>query len=328
MKRLTFNTTPITLCEEALCTKISAVPVDSDRLPLYLSGRYDILSCQTEHGQAFALFSPKRQSSLMVRQIIANANWIHQVLTLPAIFVADSLERYKRARLRQQRFNFIIANTETHLPDWSVQRTEYAPEPKKIREGLGLSAQRLLLAYLNHLFTTSITLASVKELFGFSKVTTIAAFDELENTGLARRESLPGTRGQQLLFNESGRALWDKAMPLLKTPVRAKIGIDELPPRFQKIESGETALSSLSMLNPPEQSVFAFYGSANEVASLKRESVPIEDGRYLIELWKHPPLLPGLEKLDPLTTIITTFDIANDPRVEGEHEDILEKFKW
>lgn len=39
-------------------------------------------------------------------------------------------------------------------------------------------------------------------------------------------------------------------------------------------------------------------------------------------------LLPGLDKLDPLSTIITTLDIANDERVAGEQDEILENFKW
>lgn len=82
------------------------------------------------------------------------------------------------------------------------------------------------------------------------------------------------------------------------------------------------------MLNPPPQETFAFYGSAAKRLSLKKHQVVLDDGKYIIEFWKHPPLLPGLDKLDPLSTIITTLDIANDERVAGEQDEILENFKW
>jgi len=207
-------------------------------------------------------------------------------------------------------------------------RTNYVPQEKRVRNGIGLAAQRILLAHFNHLFPGDITLTSVRQLLGFSKITTIAAFNEMEKSDLAQREAIPGQRGQRLSFPMSGRLLWDHVRPLLKSPVRSKIGVDELPAGLTLIPSGETALANISMLNPPQQEVLAFYGSAADTTKLKKKAVPADDGTYLVELWKHPPLLPGLNNLDPLTTLITTFDIANDPRVEGEHEDILENFKW
>lgn len=314
--------------EKAINTKLTVADANTNVLPLIISGRYDFVVCTREDGFRFVLAYLKGNATATIRQIIRSCSSSSQLLNLPIICAFTELERYKRARLRAQHFNFIVLDTEVHLPDMGIVQTAYATSPKPIRNGIGLAAQRILLAHMNHLFSADITITSVHHLFGFSKVTTIAAFDELERAGIALRESLVGRRGQRLDFRPNGRALWDKVRPLLKTPVRAKIGLDELPDGFTFFPSGETALASQSMLNPPEQAVFAFYGSAAEVALLKKRAVANEDGKYLIELWKHPPLLPRLSKLDPLSTIITTLDIANDERVAGEQDEILENFKW
>ena len=312
---------------QAIGMPIKATPFSSALLPP-LFAKYELAKVEFGDKTTFLALIDKQQFPTRVKQAIGQAQWAGKTLGIRAVYVSPRMDRLMRFRMREKQAEFIDLSSEIHLPSLGRIAREKVREPKPISDKPGFPAQRIVLAKLNHLLTEPLTADTLREQFGYSSVTIIAALKELELQGIIRRESLPNSRRQSITFATSGRTLWDKISPLLSNPITEKIAVDTLPDSFIRIHSGETALSEISMLNPPEQESLAFYGSAAARKSLKDRQVVLDDGRYVIEFWRYPPLLPGRTGLDPLSTILATRDIACDERVAGEHEEILENFRW
>ena len=306
---------------------IKVLPFSSSTLPPVFS-RYELAKVEQDKNNAFIALIDRQLFPTRVKQAIGHTQWATKLLQLHAVYVSPGMNRLMRFRLREKHAEFIDLSSEVYLPALGRMVRESAHTPKMVRQMPGFPAQRIVLAFLNHLLPTPITADSIRTLFGYSSVTVISALKELETQGLIYRRQLAQSRKQEIVFVHLGRALWDKASSWIKSPVGEKIALDALPDGFTKIRSGETALSDISMLNPSLQETYAFYGTAAERQSLKRHQVVLDDGKYVIEFWKHPVLLPGMKKLDPLSTILATRNIANDDRVAGEQDEILEKFKW
>ncbi|MCQ2390506.1 MAG: hypothetical protein MJ240_03700 [Kiritimatiellae bacterium] len=60
----------------------------------------------------------------------------------------------------------------------------------------------------------------------------------------------------------------------------------------------------------------------------KANTAPPEEAAVIVEVWHYPPLLSGRNKLDALSIWLTTRDIADDERVQGEREDMMAEFQW
>ena len=312
---------------QAIGMPIKATPYSSALLPP-LFAKYELAKVEFGDKTTFLALIDKQQFPTRVKQAIGQAQWAGKTLGIRAVYVSPRMDRLMRFRMREKQAEFIDLSSEIHLPSLGRIAREKVREPKPISDKPGFPAQRIVLAKLNHLLTEPITADMLREQFGYSSVTIIAALKELELQGIIRRESVPYSRKQSITFTTSGRSLWNKISPLLSNPISEKIAVDTLPDSFIRIHSGETALSEISMLNPPEQESLAFYGSAAERKTLKDQQVVLDDGKCIIEFWRYPPLLPGCTSIDPLSTILVTRDIANDERVAGEHEEILENFKW
>lgn len=311
----------------AIGLPIKVTPYASNLLPP-LFARYELAKVEFGDKASFLALIDKQQFPTRVKQAIGQAQWAGNTLGIHAVYVAPHMDRLMRFRMREKQAEFIDLSSEIYMPSLGRIARESVREPKPISDKPGFPAQRIVLAKLNHLLAEPITADSLRKQFGYSSVTIIAALKELELQGIIRRESLPNSRKQSITFTTTGHALWNKISPLLTNPISERIAVDTLPDSFARISGGETALSDISMLNPPEQETIAFYGTAAERKKLKDQQVVLDDGKYIIEFWRYPPLLPGRASIDPLSTILVTRDIANDERVAGEHEEILENFKW
>ena len=308
-------------------TTVKAEPYSSPLLPP-LFAKYVLAKVELSDKTIFLALIDKQQFPTRVKQAIGQIQWARDTLGIHAVYVAPRMDRLMRFRMREKQSEFIDLSSEIYMPSLGRIARESVRGPKPISDKPGFPAQRIVLAKLNHLLTEPITADTLREQFGYSTVTIIAALKELELQGIIRRENLPNSRKQSIIFTTIGRSLWDKISPLLSNPISEKIAVDTLPASFNRIRSGETALAENSMLNPSEQEFLAFYGSAAERKALKDQQVVLDDGKYVIEFWRYPPLLPGRVNIDPLSTILVTREIANDERVAGEHEEILENFKW
>lgn len=186
---------------------------------------------------------------------------------------------------------------------------------------LGVAAQMILLAYLNRQ-NDGVSIAEAVGLTGYTRVSVIKAFDELEYFGLAMRDRAT----HKLVFAEDRKGLFEKARSLMRNPKRRTLFLDGLPQGLVAVRAGTDALSDISMLAP---------GTSREYAALSSDvlkrtdlvEVPRESAAVRLELWHYRPAFVYGDRIDPLSLCLSLAD-EKDDRVQGEVEEVLEGFKW
>lgn len=244
-----------------------------------------------------------------------------QLLGLPVVYVAKRLESYNRLRLLGRKIPFIVPGRQLYLPFINTILSDVGVKKVKEFSSLGVVAQMLLLASLN-LQKRTFSIAEAVRLTGYTRISVMKAFDELEYFGLAMRDR--ATR--HLVFREDRRALFDEARSLLKNPCRRRISLEFLPDDLAVIKSGIDALSDISMIAPGDCREYAVLSSE----ALKRKDlveVPRESASVRLELWSYRPAFLYGDRIDPLSLCLSLSDETDD-RVQGEVEEVLEGFKW
>ena len=160
-------------------------------------------------------------------------------------------------------------------------------------------------------------------------MTMTRVFDELEAAGVGEHSAQGKER--HLHFVEMGKALWEKVLPYLSTPVKRRLHI--VAPR-QPVPgnlAGESALAGYTMLGAPQNQVCAC--SADEWQALTKgegiiELPQPEPGALEIELWKYAPTaFTDAGKVDRLSLYLSLKD-NQDERVQSALDALLGGMPW
>ncbi len=240
---------------------------------------------------------------------------------LPVVYAAKRIVSYNRLRLLARRVPFIVPGRQLYLPFLNMVLTEVGEKKPKVYSGLGVAAQMILLGYLNRSHD-GIAIADAAALTGYTRISVMKAYDELEYFGLAMRDH----SSHRLVFGGDRRKLFESAKPLLRNPKRRTLFLDAIPNGLAVVKAGVDALSDISMLAPGSNREFAVLSSE----ALKRKDlveVPRESASVQLELWHYRPAFVYGDRIDPLSLVLSLSDDGDD-RVQGELEEVLEKFKW
>lgn len=139
-----------------------------------------------------------------------------------------------------------------------------------------------------------------------------------------------GTKERFLSFLLDGRALWDKALPFLRSPVR-QVGFISKEPPFEVFRiGGETALAKYTLLAENEQPTYCIGKEALLTLRKSDKLAPLSDkyGEHKIEVWHYDPtLLSQQEEVDRLSLYLTLAK-EEDERVMGALDDLLNEMHW
>ena len=277
---------------------------------------YDFFLCKA-NDKSFLLMCLKENSEYTPGRVAKYMAQAQAISGLPAVFAADSMVAYKRQRFLAKHIPFIIPGKQAYIPFIGIFLTEGGPQVEKHFDELGNLAQILVLARLMRKFAAPLSIAEAGRMFSYSRISVIRAFDELEYFQLGQRNP----RSKYLEFPLIGKALWKKALPILKNPCRKRIGVEHLPAGLPSFSCGINALSERSMLSAEEQLQLAV--EAKKLNKLKlTDRCPEEDAPVLLELWKYPPNIIGGDSVDPLSLYLTLRD-APDERVQIALEEMM-----
>lgn len=131
--------------------------------------------------------------------------------------------------------------------------------------------------------------------------------------------------------SEIGKMLFDKALPYLDSPLKKEIillpsqAINSLP------KAGETALSEVSMLVPPKESLAACGPHANlaKEKGLEIENLGFFKNSFVrLQIWKYDPV-PFVKdgRIDIVSLYLSLKDSPNE-RVQACLKEMLEKAQW
>jgi len=321
--------------EHYLLTVLGATPKIKEwsgmkSLPLYLREGYRFAQTKILTTPILLMYryDGKRETPATLakqRQQVAGT-WSGDVL-----LVFSSLSALDRTRLIAAHVPFVVPGRQLFLPPLGIDLQELFAAPKAIGERLGPATQLLLLWAIEKGYRELPLPSELAPVLGYSKMTLSRAFDELEAHGLG----MAGSDGRdqktrQLALAFSGKALWEKAVGLMSSPVkkRAFVGYG-LAAERRTLLSGFSALAEYSNLAAPDRKTYAAYVGKGERDPFAGAYVDEFDHNAVeLELWTYDPaILAEGQAVDRLSLSLSLRQ-NDDERVSIAIDDMLGGIAW
>lgn len=291
-----------------------------NKLPLYITNNYFIQKAEINNVQCLALLPQNELPPLstLKKQI----KKIQNIEPLPIFLKLESLSYYRKESLISNGIPFILLDKIVYLPFMATLLTDIKPHSMKMNEKLTMSAQ-LLFVWILYQNTDLFYISAAVEKLNFSNMTLTRAYRQLLATGLFD-EHKDGRR-IYLTTNYSKKDLFEKMQPYLKTPIIRSGYIEKKDINVEMVESGESALSQYTLLNPPFVQTYAIDKVNTKNIVIGNELIDINN-QIKIEIWDYNPLLFSKENqyIDILSLVISLLD-SEDERIELEREALLIK---
>lgn len=319
----------------------------ASKLPIFLRNLYEFYCVRVfdKHCLLMLSVSTEGETPASVRK-----HWqvVAKHFSGDIIYVVDAVSSFNRKRLIEQRVPFLVPGNQLYLPMLGIDLREYFKQARqKSSDHIGAVSQALVLRQIQVKDCSGISSRELAHLTGYSPMSITRALKELPDRDLASIEKVG--REKHVVFNASGSQLWQKAKPLLQSPVRKRVwvwgtDIKKLVNAAEARIAGESALAHYTMLAEPPTEVIAV--NAQEWPGV-RKLLNIEEldgghsalrSRYAsepdvieIEQWSYSPgIISGNRAagqnapiVDPLSLWLS-FRSSQDERIEMACEELIE----
>jgi len=310
---------------------------DAGKLPVYIGQTYDLIRTTFLNRTLYLLLSKAGRRKPTPTEVALQANVVRNVLGENIAFVFSDLVPYERKRFIQVRVPFIVPGRQTYLPQYVVDLRERANASKNrcevdetFRPPSG-PAQVLLLFYLQRAdLVGKWSLREWSKTLGYSTMTATRICDELVRCGLCRTETIG--KKMLLVFDEDRRALWGKALPFLRSPVkRTGFAVRTDLSQLEWCHAGVSALSRYTLIDEGRSPVYAMSVSDYRRAVLDKlvvEQAYWDHGSIIIEQWRYrPKVLAHGQIVDRLSLYLSMRD-EHDERIESALSELQEGVRW
>lgn len=291
-----------------------------DILPVSIVGNFelyngrilgkDILFAFIEDGNVIAPAQTKKQLNVIQRKT-----------GMVAILVSEHLYSYNINRLVAQKVNFIVPNKQMFIPSLLLDLKSIntiGGEDKK--DAITPLTQCLLLYHLEIESISGKTSYELADLLAVSYASVNRALRWLVSKDLIRLE---GAKTKTIQIDFSNRELWDKALPLLVSPIEKVYYTDAL--LEGQMMSGVNALASYTMLNEENKQFLAMTKKDFKALNV---AVDKQFGQNEIQVWKYNPrILSSKGVVDKLSLYLSLKD-NEDERIQIELERLISEMPW
>ena len=297
------------------------------RLPLFLRNGYSFHEAKILELPCL-LMADRGKESPSAATIRKHMDHVRSKWDGEVIYVRGQVAAYQRKRLIEQKVPFIIPGNQLYLPMLGIDLREHFRRLRQTSPTLSPATQVVVLHALLRGDDRVHTPAELAEQLGYTKMTMTRAFNELEAEDLAEISM----RGRQrcLTFKGASQDFWQKALPLLRSPVKQRQYVRLTAQHIGPI-AGLSALARYSMLAAPATLTVA--------TSLERWKVLQQSDNFTkaaaddpesqeVELWSYAPeLLSDGAIVDQLSLFLSLRD-TTDERVEAAMEEMMEAVSW
>ena len=309
-------------------------PAAKQRMPVYLGSRYEVYDARL-FGREYCLLELKRAVLPAPADLAKDAAKVHALLEKPIAFLLPSLQAFERQRLIGKGLAFIVPHHQVYLPMVLVDLRRSSGQLLSLTSGnrqeLSAPAQMVLLLYLQRPDLGSLSLTEWAERLRYSPSSMTRVRQELEEAGLCQVKGIGKARS--LAFESSRRALWDRAMPHLRNPVKRRTYCRVASgTRLALLSAGLSALANRSMISADSSPVYAMSISAFRAAAaegkLSRHTRGESDS-VEIEQWIYTPAVISVDgkQVDDLSLYLSLRD-SPDERVQGALAEMMEAMPW
>lgn len=298
-----------------------------ERLPFYLQSAYRLAAIDIL-GKPYVLMQTagEDRSAAEVRK---HLDRLAELAGAVGIYVVPALSSFERKRLIQQRVPFIVPSNQLYLPDLGIDLREYFRRSLAPAGSLSPATQAVLISTLLRPWQAEMHPAAIGEQLGYTPMTVSRAVRELAAANLADVVGIG--RERWLRFADDPRAVWQQALPLLRSPVRRTEWAAPEPFILQQARlAGESALAARTLLAEPAQPVYAVSAEAWKLAQRRgvRPLPPREPGAYQWQIWRYSPALESDRPVvDPLSLILSLRE-ESDERIGLALEELEEQLPW
>jgi len=303
---------------------------DLGRLPLHIMESYEIAQC-TLMGREFMALQG-HDAGPTPAAMAKHADWLHQKTGLRCLFLLETVDAYERKRLIESKIPFLAPGQQLYLPDLGLDLREQFRAPRRENLRISPAAQVVVLACLLRRLEpeSEFTGAGLAEQFGYTKMTMTRALDELRQLELVECEG--ERRFARHHFLITGRDLWEKARPVLRSPVKKRVYVGEWFAGGD-FKTGEWALSELTMLGFRRTDTWA-------ITSQEWKTIQTEPGLQMIrevskdmaqaafEIWHYDPALLAEKPLVDRLSLALSLESINDERVQIAIDELLGGVPW
>lgn len=295
-------------------------------VPFFLSDTFT-LSELSVHNQRVVLAATKDSiAPLSLRKMLER---LRHIAGSRVLYVTSKMSSYERKRLLDERLEFLVPGSQFYAPTLGIDLRESFSLSAASSEvlQLGPSSQAALISIL--LKRSGRKAASdISTHLGNSAMTTSRAARELEAAGLI--EVRKNKQRQILALNGSREDVWERARPLMRTPVMKTVYVEfpQLIGREEVRLAGETALAEQTMLVPPKNAVVAIGKGDWKRVRDGFSLVPEPDIKAItMQVWAYSPAINNSpDFVDPLSLILS-LQHEPDERVQIALEE-LESDTW
>lgn len=307
-------------------TKTLGVPVirtewkQQAALPLFLNDRYTFEQADIG-GVACLIVHPVGELDT-INTLKKHAARLHAASGRQVVFELTAISRQRRNSFIDAKLAFVVPEKQVYLPFLGALLTERC-DSEGLRTGaekLQPSAQMLLFAYILN-GNEPMLMTPFAERFAFSAMTITRAANQLVALGLLNKSCSVGA--QKMLCTElDTKGLYQKAVPYLIQPVRTTVFIEKSAVTRDMFPAGLSALSEMSMLNPPAVETWGMVGGKIKGSAQKLID---SEKQCALQLWRYDPRrISQTGGVDVLSLAASLADDM-DERVEQCIEEILER---
>lgn len=307
-------------------TKILGVPVvrtewkQQASLPFFLNEKYTFE--QADVGGVSCLIVRPIEELDTINAIKKHVARMHAVSGRQIVFELTAISRQRRKSFIDAKIAFVVPEKQIYLPFLGSFLTERCDSESLVlaTEKLQPSAQMMLFAYILN-GNKPMPMTPFAERFAFSAMTITRAANQLVELGLLNKSNSVGA--QKMLHTElDTKQLYRKAAPHLIQPIRTTVFIEKSAVTRDMFPAGLSALSDMSMLNPPEVETWGMAGGKMEGSCQKLIDT---EKQCALQLWRYDPRrISQTDEIDALSLAASLAD-NTDERVEQCIEEILEK---
>lgn len=315
--------------DDTLGIRVAVAPwIAEGRMPLFLQDRYRFFWAKAFDQRCLFMVDEQaeEESPGAIRKHIeqVSAKWDG-----PVVYVRDRIISYIRKRLIEQKVAFLVPGTQMYLPTLGIDLREHFRRLRQDNGGLRPAAQAVLVhALLRDAVDVGPTVLAGA--LGYSIMAMSRALDELEAAELGRTTA--NGRERRLRLAGPKREVWEKAQPLLRSPVVKRHAIRLAPnAKFPGPRTGLDALAHYSMLAEPMNIAVALgradWKTFQQTDRLETAMID-EPGMMNVEVWSYAPgLIADGGWVDRLSLYLSLRE-TQDERVQAALDQMIKEVSW
>ena len=271
-------------------------------------------------GQSVLLAYLKDGDSVPPAQLNKQLSIIHRQTQLVVVLITPCISSYNKIRLVAQKVNFVIPNKQMFLPSLLLDIKPDRKVGSDLKETIPPFAQCLLLYHLQFGSIVGASGYGLSDKFGVSYATANKSLRWLVSKDLIMLE---GVKTKTVQIDLSKRELWNKALPMLVSPIEQLYYTDAILEGLQI--SGVNALASYTMLNEESRQCWALTRKELKALDIVTDK---QFGENEIQVWKYNPKMLSTEGVVDKLSLYLSLKDNDDERIQIELERLINEMSW